>query len=276
MATVTYLRNVRFNNPALPKIWPFAIDSYVSEGLVFAVQPQHNITSMLDLSGNGTTFTPLGTDISFTNQGVMTRGGLGMFVTNRLETEEWTGILVYRMYKIGPSWQIPASLLLSCYHSSGTGGTAGYVAGEEDETDSLALHKMQSAVNSVSTPGALSNHVAIPTEEVPRFAHNAPTSAWVFFAAGVGNSSPKCWYVVRNQNMNARMDQDYYNPQGRLDLYSPHPWGIGGPGGSQSGFSSMRAEIACVALWDRSLSVNELQRQYEMTQAFCMDRGILI
>ena len=53
MAVVQYLRNTKFNNRALLKIWPFSPGSFIADGLVFALQSQHTLGSFIDLAGNG-------------------------------------------------------------------------------------------------------------------------------------------------------------------------------------------------------------------------------
>jgi len=282
-ATVTYLRGVRFSNAALPKIWPFSVDNYISKGLRFAVQPQHNAGSMKDLSGNGMAFTQIGEEVSFTKQGVICRGALGMFKTDSVETLSYTGVVVFRLHRIAETWQNSGVLALSCYGAltshlptpiSAGGGTIGYAVGYDDAIDSYILHRAATGTFNPETGnfGTASLNIG---NEIPRFAHAAPSSSWVFAMGGVDSDAQTHWAVTRNIYMNFQTS----SPQPvhtRFTAYDPIGWALGGPGRQYSAWSAMRVEIACAAVWDRPLSTTEQQLQYENTRALCQTRGILI
>ena len=97
MSTIIRLRGINFNNPALP-----VVSSFVRRGLKAAFRPAGDLSSMVDLSGNGASLTKRGNP-SFTSNAL--RGDrVNGFKTSISESLNQTLIAVFRTVKNGTEW----------------------------------------------------------------------------------------------------------------------------------------------------------------------------
>jgi len=284
-ATVTYLRGVRFNNPALPKIWPFSMDSYIGEGLRFAVQPQHNPASLLDLSGNGTVFSLDGGGFEFTPLGVKLNGGaLGRIVTNAQETADFSTVIVYRLHKIA-AWA-GLAMAFSTYRTGvyepgldGTirGSSVGYMELSAAAGSVAPNPRIQSVYLDDSNPSDLKvgNYQLSNAPNLPSFSDSLGVSPW-FYQVTVMDGV-QGFFSGQARTMNGVSDFGNVSPQkfGIRPIPVPAYWGLGGSPYSAS-FAGFYTEVACAALWDRPLGGSERVMQYEMVREWCLDRGIMI
>lgn len=116
MSIIQVLKGVNFNNPALPIIGQFATEN----GLLAAFRPANSAASLIDLSGNGTVLTAIGSP-SFTASGMFGDRDNG-YITNIAETASLTYLVVARIENVSNSFN---AFTIGCYNDDVAGAVTG-------------------------------------------------------------------------------------------------------------------------------------------------------
>ncbi|HGS4526694.1 TPA: hypothetical protein ACMDNX_002013 [Vibrio cholerae] len=253
MATVIRLKGVNFNNPSLPVIAPL-----VRTGLRAAWRPANGMDSLVDLSGNGKSLTVLGNP-SFTQNGVKGDRSNGL-LTDLIETTSYTYIAVGRIPD-GIEASSQQSMLVNNFKDDDAdvrGGSVWLMTGNIRYTSSY--YKSGEGVNNQA-------------------------NSILGTAQGIGND----WQFIVVQIDATTQTQRVYTPtiKGNMTpderqgwdfaartIYADQPLAlVAVPYDRWS--SASQSELGEVLVYDRALSAEEIQRQYELSKTFWKNhRGI--
>lgn len=185
MSTIIRLRGVNFNNASLP-----VVSSFVRNGLVAAFRPAGDESSLVDLSGNSTQLTKVGTP-TFTTQGVKGQNGSG-YVTNVAETADITVMAVYRCSPIAGT--MAGGLVVNTFNDDDAAGnkygfslwTKAYAGTGANKLDVKALYQTFLKRNSDNTYQNSPFGVLIQDEM-----DNTVSTDWIFGAMVIDASNNK-------------------------------------------------------------------------------------
>lgn len=247
--SVMQLRNARFNNPALPVLGPI-----IAPGLRAAFRPRADISSMADLSGNGTLTTKVGSPV-FTDTGVIGTVANG-FTTNLAETKNHTYIVTAKC----------------------TAATTPFIVGNFNSTAELGtgLFALSTAGNMTSSAaywtksGATTNWDRIngPAVSIAMF----PT-LWSFMVITVDSDRNRITFWLKQGSAeltkigpvsNSGLSTRNMAPAETLRIMGPQPaWAYTG-----------QAEVAELLIYDRVLTDDEIIRQYGYSKPWLASRGV--
>ena len=281
------VRGAVFGNPALRKSRPVTNNGFIPQGLLFAILPAVDGSSMMDLSGNGTSFETVGNPV-WLPTGVKGNYANG-FRTSVQETANTTLLTVSRLHRNmdvnnnGSLWG-NVNFALNTYFTTAKGNSlrCGWSAGQPS---GFYIQDQRAPSIGGVEPGGTARSYTLNSELSDVYdGATVLDAAWHFTASiidadkavATGYTKTPAYEKIQIASASTMPGLVGPNTFKNRPLETDQLWSIFCVPAGSTYNGQCTLEIAAAAVWRNALSLDDIKYQYKVLRNMLSGRGIAI